>query len=118
MSWVTDILLLAGLEEQFPKSGDMPKQPPAIAAVNKWLKSNQWAALIRLDERIGLHTESAFQACAYGGALNNLDIKEFLRAVAEQKWEAPTKVLLLLKNEGDKKFTVYRMDRGRRLTRG
>src|SRR5262249_41089484 len=115
MSWVTDIILLSGLEEQYPESGEVLTKPRAIAAVNTWLKNHGWAPLVRLDDRIGMRTESAFQACAYGAALNRLDIPAFLRAVGEQAWEAPRALLLLLKDEEDRRFTVYRMGRGRRL---
>jgi hypothetical protein len=72
---------------------------------------------VRLDGYIGMRTDSAFQACVYGAALNDLDISAFLRAVAEQAWEAPDSLLLLLKDEEDRKFTAYRMGHGRQLTK-
>jgi hypothetical protein len=111
MSWVTDIILLTGLEEQFLESGELTKVPPAVKAINTWLKSRESAPLVRFDEYIGMRSECGFQACAYGAAMNHFEIPPFLEVVGKQAWQAPQALLVLLKDEEDRNFTVYRMRR-------
>lgn len=110
MSWVADILLLAGLEERF-LGEQVGGEPAAIAGINAWLDSHDWAPLVPIDDRI--QSEKGFQACAYGAALNHLDIPGFLEAVAKQPWQAPDAVLLLLKDEDESTFSVYRLKAGK-----
>ena len=110
MSWVADIILLAGLEERF-LSKQVRGQPSAIAAINSWLDSHEWAPLVPIDEHI--QSEKPFQACAYGAALNHLDVPGFLKVVAKQPWQAPDAVLLLIKNEEERAFSAYRLKAGK-----
>ena len=112
MSWVTDIILICSLEELYPASGEEREQPPAILGINGWLEDREWSPLVGLHDHIGMNSEKAFQAAAYGAALNFLDVPAFLRAVADQPWEDPDAILLLLKNEEGPKFAVYRMGEG------
>ncbi|GAC1471620.1 MAG: hypothetical protein NVSMB9_17970 [Isosphaeraceae bacterium] len=65
-----------------------------------------------VHDYIGMKSEKVFQACAYGAALNFLDIPAFLKAVADQSWQDPNALLLLLKNEDWERFKVYRMTEG------
>jgi hypothetical protein len=110
MSWVTDVVLLCDLREKFTEQLEMLEHPPAVVGLNTWLEAGEWAPLVRFDESIS--TEKAFQACAYGGALNFLDIPGFLGAIAKQPWEKPDALLLLLKDEEEARFTIYRMRDG------
>ncbi len=114
MSWVTDVILLCDLREVFTETFEMLDDPPAVVALNTWLEAGEWASLVRFDGSIGV--EKAFQACAYGGALNFLDVPGFLKAVASQSWENADGLLLLLKNEEEARFTVYRMRDGELAT--
>lgn len=41
---------------------------------------------------------------------NYLDVPKFLKAVAEQPWQAKAGVMLLIKNEDEEVFTPYRLD--------
>lgn len=109
MSWVTDVVLLCDLRENLFERA-MLEDPPAIVELNAWLEAGEWAPLVRFDDYIG--TTKAFQAYAYGGAPNFLDIPAFLAAVAKQAWKAPDALLLLLKDEEEDRFTVYRMRNG------
>jgi hypothetical protein len=111
MSWVTDVILLAGLEERFPESGELRDEAPAIAAINAWLESRELEPLVPLDEHIGMNSGHMFQAVARGAALNFLDIPGFLEVVGKQKWQTPQSLLLLLKDEEDREFTVFRIRR-------
>ena len=113
MSWVTDVILLAGLEERFPESGEIRDEPVAIEAINGWLESQEQTPLVRLDEHISMNSGHGFQAVAYGAALNYLDIPAFLEQVGKQKWEAPQSLLLLLKVEEEREFSVFRMRQGK-----
>jgi hypothetical protein len=110
MSWVADIILLAGLEERF-LSKQVGGLPSTIAAINSWLDSHDWAPLAPIDEHI--QSEKAFQACAYGAALNHFDVPGFLKVVAKQSWQAPDAVLLLIKNEEERAFNIYRLKAGK-----
>jgi hypothetical protein len=112
MSWVADILLLAGLKERF-LGKQVGGEPAAIAAINSWLESHDCAPLVPIDEQIA--SEKAFQACAYGAALNHLDVPGFLKVVAKQPWQGPDAVLLLIKNEEERAFNVYRLKAGKLL---
>jgi hypothetical protein len=109
MSWVTDILLVCGLEERCSESGEDLGEPPAVVEINDWLERGNWAPLVQLDRYIGLNSEKAFQACAYGAALNRLDAPAFLQFVADRSWQSPDALLLLIKKEEERKFSVYRM---------
>lgn len=107
MSWVSDIVLLANLAERFTESFEMLDEPVAIAGINRWLEQGNWAPLVSLSDQ--LTTEKAFQACVYGGALNKLDVPEFLKAAAAQPWREKAGVMLLVKNEEEVSFTPYRL---------
>jgi hypothetical protein len=108
MSWVSDVILLANLTERFTEDYIMLDEPVAVVGVNRWLEQGHWAPLVSLSDM--LTTEKAFQACAYGGALNQLDVPGFLRAVAEQPWKEKEGVMLLIKNEEEPAFTPYRLN--------
>jgi hypothetical protein len=107
MSWVTDVVLLANLAESFTEDYQHLEVPAAITGINRWLERGNWAPLVSVSDQ--LTTEKAFQACAYGGALNRLDIPGFLKVVAEQPWREKLGVLLLLKSEEETAFTPYRL---------
>ena len=108
MSWVCDILLLCDLQELYPEIEDKRAQPKAIVNLNTWLDAREWAPLVPLHDHIGMNSEAAFQALAYGAALTRLDVPAFMKAVAEQPWEAPDALVLLMKDEDEKRFNVYR----------
>jgi hypothetical protein len=112
MSWVTDIILLCDLCETFTEEFEILEHPPAIVGINTWLEAGGWASLVRFDDYVGMRSEKAFQACAYGAALNFLDVPGLLGAIASQPWEKPDALLLLLKKEEDAGFTLYRMRDG------
>ncbi len=109
MSIVADIILLCDLLETFTPDFEILDQPPAVAGLNSWLEARGWASLVPLGDHIGMNSEAAFQACAYGAALVRLDIPAFLLAVADQPWTKRGSVLLLLKDEGDERFAAYRL---------
>jgi hypothetical protein len=110
MSYVTDIIILCSLRERYSNAGERRDMPTGILGINAWLKSRQHAPLVALHDYIGMKSEKAFQAEAYGGALNFLEIPSFLEAVAGEFWEIPSGLLLLLQNEDDEQFSVYRLD--------
>ncbi len=107
MSIVADVVLLCDLLEAFTEDFEMLEDPPAVASLNAWLEEHEWAPLVPLGQ--AMSTEAAFQACAYGGAIVRLDVPAFLQAVAAQSWARRDAVLLALKNEGEERFTVYRL---------
>src|SRR4051812_13519051 len=111
MSWVCDVILLCG-RELYPDNGEKRDRPQAIVGINAWLRANNWAPLVPLHDHIGMQSEKAFQACAYGAALNFLDVPAFVRVVGDEWWEDPGCLVLLLKNEEETRFTVYRMAEG------
>ncbi len=115
MSIVADIVLLCDLSETFTKQFEMLDQPPAVAGLNSWLEAHDWAPLVPLSDHIGMNSEAAFQACAYAAALVRLDISAFLQAVADQPWTKRDAVLLLLKNEGEERFSAYRFGDGQSI---
>jgi hypothetical protein len=106
LSWVTDVVLLASLAERSVDGGEL-SEPKALEGINAWLGRGGWAPLVSAGDTFA--TEKAFQACAYGGALNRLDIPGFLKAVAAQPWREKAGVLLLVKDESDTAFTPYRL---------
>ena len=107
MSIVADIVLLCDLSEAFTEEFEPLEHPLAITSLNAWLEEHEWAPLISFSYNIS--SEAAFQACAYGGALVRLDVPAFLQAVAEQSWIKRDAVVLALKDEGEERFTVYRL---------
>jgi hypothetical protein len=107
VSWVSDVILLANLAEIY-SDGEYIEEPKAITGINRWLEKGNWAPLVSLSDK--LCTEKAFQACAYGGALNRLDVPGFLKIVAEQQWQSKVRVMLLIKNEDEEAFTPYRLN--------
>ena len=107
MSIVADIVLFCDLSEALTEDFERLEHPPAVAGLNDWLEEHEWAPLVPIDQ--AMSTEAAFQACAYGGAIVRLDLPAFLQAVAAQSWARPDAVLLALKDEGEERFTVYRL---------
>jgi hypothetical protein len=108
LSIVADIVLLCDLRETFTEDFEMLDEPPAVAGLNGWLEEREWAPLVSLSPIMG--SEAAFQACAFGGALVRLDTPAFLQAIADQSWVKRDAVILLLKDEFDERFSVYRLD--------
>jgi hypothetical protein len=107
VSWVSDVILLASLTERLTDDYAMLDEPVAITGVNRWLEKGDWAPLVSLSDLLA--TEKSFQACAYGGALNRLDVPGLLKAVAAQPWREKAGVMLLIKNEEEPAFTPYRL---------
>jgi hypothetical protein len=112
MSSVTDIILLCDLQEASTEEFELLESPPSVIGLNGWLEAGGWAPLVRVDDYIGMNSEKAFQACAYAAALRFLNVPGFLGAVANQRWERPESLLLLLKNEEEEGFAIYRMRDG------
>jgi hypothetical protein len=115
MSWVTDVLLLTGLQEGFDENFETLEEIPAIKAINVWLEQNEFGTLDELHEHV-LGGGKAMQALVYGGAFNFLRIEEFIRLVRAQPWQEPDNVQLLLKNEDEGRFRLYDFPGGEQQT--
>ena len=112
MSWVTDALLILGLQECFDDDFEVVADIPSLAAINAWLEDHDFGTFDRLDEQV-TGGGKAMQALVYGGAFNHLarNLDEFLRVVAAQPWRVPEEVQLLLKDEEEGRFGLFEIGR-------
>jgi hypothetical protein len=109
MSWVTDILLIFTLQEIYSEEDLEEQDLPALQNINSWLKENNQTTL----DNLAIHTVSSaksMQSCIHGGAFNYLKVHEFIEIVKSQEWLYPQGVQLLIKEEQDEIFTMYKLN--------
>ena len=102
MSHVTDIVLSTMLGDS-KHSGE---EHLSVNQLNKYLIENYggWH-LVQVNHNAG--GGKAMQCDLYIAAINHLNISEFLEAFYKISWDAPEYVQLMLKDEHDKRFTIY-----------
>lgn len=110
MSWITNVIVLFSLEEYLgtDASGTPSLAPSAgpigpIAAINEWLEDNVDGEL----ENVASLLSGGLEAGCYAGALNYVDIDEFLAIVKAQPWRRPDTVQVLIKDQENPVFTVH-----------
>lgn len=118
MSWVTNVILIFSLEEVFGKILKMEKvfyenlktieTSPALININSWLEKNGQGTLDHLSD-YAKSGGKMMSARIYGEAFNFLDIDNFIKVVKVQNWRAKKDVQLLIKDEEDSCFTMYRL---------
>jgi len=111
MSRITDVLVLLSLDETWVEENETELveevESAALEAVNSWLRREYNVSLVNLSEHAFPAGDKAMQALVYGGAFNRLDEEEFLQVVRTQNWVAPDDVQILMKSEGESRFTLY-----------
>jgi hypothetical protein len=80
MSWVTDVLLITGMQEAFGDDFEVLEEVPAVGAINAWLERNEFGSLDALHGHVS-GGGKAMQALVFGGAFNFLRVEEFVRLV-------------------------------------
>jgi len=116
MSWITDVLLLAGTEEiwgiEDDEGNEIEPETNPFEEINRWLQSQGVAVgLVDLSHHAFRAGNKAMQALVYGGAFNFLDEDGFLKVVRQQRWLSPHNVQLLMKSEMEERFTMYEINR-------
>jgi hypothetical protein len=108
MSWVTSIVLIFDFGEGYSEETDMfdDKHISALQNVNDWLKRNNQTFLDNVSD-CTVSSAKAMQSCMYAGAFNYLNVSEFVKTVRSQNWVHRDCVQLLIKEEGDRIFTIY-----------
>lgn len=103
MSHVTDIILSTMIEDGSVGEASSPN----VDVLNEYLSKNYggWK-LVKVDDKAG--GGKAMQCDLFIAAINHLDISAFLNAFREVEWEAPEYVQLMLKDEHDEGFTIYK----------
>jgi hypothetical protein len=104
MSWVTDVVLFYGLEED---EADEDGVSPCLAGINRWLREHDHQELVNVDEHLSVG--KPMQANVWGGAFNFLNIEKFLESVKAQTWQAPENVQIMVKDEEEARFTLYHL---------
>jgi hypothetical protein len=99
MSSVTDVILTMTLCEGTVEDN----RYPAVEFINAWLSERGKGELKRVDNFSG--GRKSMQAVVFMGALNYLEIPEFVCAVAAAPWEYRECLALFLKDEEDDRFT-------------
>lgn len=97
MSQVTDVIIVAGLEEE-----------KAFDEINQWLfkECNQ----ILKDATHCFGGNKYAQLSCYGGAINHLGkIEEFLRIVKVVSWDEKNLVTIIIHEEESKNIEIYKL---------
>lgn len=107
MSHVTEIILITSLLDADCDDDETPTAE--MDSINEWTLVRWGSLLARVDNHA--HGDKAFQSAVFIGAWDRIikDIPEFLMAVKNQHWELPDSVQVLIKDEHDENFTVYRL---------
>ena len=106
MSWVTDVIVLLNLEEQFDENYNILDSSPCIDEINAWLKSKELGSLKNLSSHMATGGKMC-QSYVYGGSFNYLPIEEFKEFFFSRSWKEPGFVQLLLNDEEDMCFTLH-----------
>lgn len=105
MSWVTDVILIFGVGEEYDEKEDLIEPVPALENINAWLEQGDYGQLLNIGAEAG--GDKFMQANVYGGAFNFLKIDEFIQMVREQPWREPENVQLLIQDEDETRFTLH-----------
>ena len=101
MSEVRSVVLsCSGFEED---SLDVP--PPAIAALQAWLRREDLGQLVSVDRLFG--GWKGPQVVCFGGAFNHMDVDAFTAGFHKQEWRHPEQIVLILTTE-EQPSTVLR----------
>ncbi len=107
MSWVTDVILLFSLEEDYDEEmGSLGEEAP-INYINDWLEDNEYGQLFPPPFEAG--NGKMLGSNIWVGAFNNLDVEEFISILKVVKWQAPENVQILVKGEESPKFTLIQL---------
>ena len=101
MSHVTDIILITMIYDGGTCVDDYPNARRFASDCNIWLE--------KVDDHLPASSK-AFQADLFIAAINYLDIDNMITRFNAIKWEHPECVQLLLKDEHEDVFTVYKVD--------
>ncbi len=107
MSWVTDVILIFNIAEEYSNDMELLDSIPALDNINAWLEENDYGKLVDIGKFAFTGGGKAMQANVYGGAFNFLKIDEFVKLVKVQQWCEPENVQLLIQDEQDSKFTLH-----------
>lgn len=110
MSRITDIILLTGMDD-----GGGEDEHPNVDRLNAALHHEQgyddaskdWP-LVQVNPHAG--GTKVFCRDVFMAAINHLHTEEFLAAWRAIPWEDPYMVQLLIREEGEEKFTVYELE--------
>lgn len=105
MSWVTDVILIFNVAEQYDDNEEFLDSVSALDNINAWLEENDYGKLIDIGEYAG--GGKYMQANVYGGAFNFLKIDEFIALIKKQQWHEPENVQLLIQDEQESRFTLH-----------
>ncbi len=103
MSYVTDVVLLFDIQENFEPNLEDRKEHP-ISQINNWLEQNS-------DGKLSLPCQKSNNGNVTGeniwiGSFNHLDTDELVKVVTNQNWRVPASVQLLFKGAEDEKATI------------
>ena len=111
MSWTATVLVLCGLEENYPNGNDdgadenFVEIPPPIEAIDSWLSEHEQHPLQEFGDCIEGYKSPG--ANLYGTVLNYGKINELLAFIKTQKWIAPQNVQVLTKDQEEERFTLH-----------
>jgi len=98
MSHVTDIILSTAINDGAEREDEHPN-------TDKLSLCAGWE-LVKVDDKAG--GGKAMQCDLFIAAINALPISDFLETFYQIEWEYPEKAQLMLKDEHDDVFTIYR----------
>jgi hypothetical protein len=101
MSHVASVMLItSGIEHNYREGGWL------VDKLNHYLVEKHDRSLKQVDQYAG--GDKGFQARVYMAGINYLDIPEFVDLFCSIPWELPFMATLLIRDEHDDTFTVYR----------
>lgn len=110
VSQVADVILTCSLSEELGGHSPDGRQAPSFSKLSDWLteqgKSAPGFGLVRVDARGGGF--KAMQCVVSIGAFNYLDIPAFLAFAWSLDWHSRDLVQIMIKDEEEETFTVYR----------
>lgn len=103
MSVVTDIILITFIED-----GSGENEHLNVDLLNKYLLDHYRCELVKVDNYAG--GNKCMQCDVFIGAINYLDIDNFINQINKISWEHPESLQFLLQKEEDEYFTAYKLE--------
>jgi len=108
MSWITEVVLIFSSQELYNEDMGLLDPVEPLENINTWLKEQKHSKFKNISKKI-ITDGKAFCSPVYAGAFNFLKLKEFKKMVLNQKWQEPSAVLLIVKDEMEENFNVYKV---------
>ncbi len=102
MSVVTDLILITAVGEQ--SYSQLVGRSCGVKRINEHLDSHHDRTFSLVSEHAG--GDKGFQSDTYLCAINQLDLRDLLDVFHSCEWEDARHVMLLYKEENEKRFTV------------